>query len=154
MADPGEGPLPPPLIFWPNWEPKGRKKHFLRPGPIPLIAGSGWPPRPPSPYLKVCIRHCIVTKYLDIKERIYMVMSFLPGEGLKVVESGFSGVGCEQQTYFRLSLLSLGRAISRVAFFVSNTYFHCTKNLICTKCFPFGGHCDFRHFQTVQLFHE
>ena len=95
-----------------------------------------------------------MTKYLDIKERIYMVMSFLPGEGLKVVESGFSGVGCEQQTYFRLSLLSLRSAISGVAFFVSNTYFHCTKNLIYTKCFPFGGHCDIRHFQTVQLFYE
>ena len=94
-----------------------------------------------------------MTKYLDIKERIYMVMSFLPGEGLKVVESGFSGVGCEQQTYFRLSLLSLRSAISGVAFFVSNTYFHCTKNLIYTKCFPFGGYCDIRHFQTVQLFH-
>ena len=77
-----------------------------------------------------------------------MVMSFLPGEGLKVVESGFSGVGCEQQTYFRLSLLSLRSAISGVAFFVSNTYFHCTKNLIYTKCFPLGGHCDIRHFTT------
>ena len=108
----------------------------------------------PPPYLKVCSRHCVVTKYLDIKERIYMVMSFLPGEGLKVVESGFSGVGCEQQTYFRLSLLSLRSAISGVAFFLSNAYFHCTKNLIYTKCFPFGGHCDIRHFQTVQLFYE
>ena len=38
------GAPPSPLIFWRNWGPKGRKKHFLRPGPLPLISGSGWPP--------------------------------------------------------------------------------------------------------------
>ena len=36
----GPGPLP-PLIFRPNWGPKGRKIFFFRPD-IPLI--SGWPP--------------------------------------------------------------------------------------------------------------
>ena len=36
-----------------------------------------------------------------------MILSFVPGEGLKVIESGFSGAACEQQTYFRSSLLSL-----------------------------------------------
>ena len=35
-------PPPPPLIFWPNWGPKGRKKFYDR--PLPLISGSGWPP--------------------------------------------------------------------------------------------------------------
>ena len=30
VADPGEGP---PLIFRPNWGPKGRKNIFSRPGP-------------------------------------------------------------------------------------------------------------------------
>ena len=44
----------PPLIFGPNWDPKGRK-IFFNPPP-PLISGSGWPP--PS-YLTVWIRHWI-----------------------------------------------------------------------------------------------
>ena len=40
------GPVDPsPLIFTPNWGPKGRKKIFLRPGP-PLLSGSGWPDPP------------------------------------------------------------------------------------------------------------
>ena len=50
MADPGEVPggPPAPLIFRPNWGPKGRKRFFLRPPPLPppFISGSGWPPRP------------------------------------------------------------------------------------------------------------
>ena len=86
-----------------------------------------------------------VTKFLDVNERIYMILSFVPGEGLKVIESGFSGAACEQQTYFRSSLLSLpttgnASAVRRLlvewsgmAFFVSNTYFHCTKNWIYTN---------------------
>ena len=48
-----------------------------------------------------------VTRFLDVNERIYMILSFVPGEGLKVIESGFSGAACEQQTHFRSSLLSL-----------------------------------------------
>ena len=32
-----------PLIFRPNWGPKGRKKFFWRPISSPLIKGSGWP---------------------------------------------------------------------------------------------------------------
>ena len=53
VADPGEGPggtPPPPLIFRLNWGRKGRKN---------LISGSGWPPPPPHPYLKVWICHWI-----------------------------------------------------------------------------------------------
>ena len=47
-----------PLIFRPNWGPKGRKKIFWRPPP-PLVSGSGWPALPPPPaYLRVWIRHC------------------------------------------------------------------------------------------------
>ena len=48
VTDPGEGC--PPLIFRPNWGPKGRKKFVLR-LPLPLISGSGWlrPPLPPPP---------------------------------------------------------------------------------------------------------
>ena len=42
-----------PLIFRPNWGPKGRKNFYLRPGPL-LISGSGWPdPSSPRFYLKV-----------------------------------------------------------------------------------------------------
>ena len=54
VADPGEGPgggLP--LIFRPNWGPKGQKFFFLETVPPPLISGCGWFP----PYLKVFIRH-------------------------------------------------------------------------------------------------
>ena len=61
----------------------------------------------------------LVTKFLDVDERIYMIMSFVPGEGLKVVESGFSGVACEQQHDRKYVFYS--QAISGVAFFVSNT---------------------------------
>ena len=49
VTDPGEGC--PPLIFRPNWGPKGRKKFVLR-LPLPLISGSGWL-HPPPPHLKV-----------------------------------------------------------------------------------------------------
>ena len=40
----------------------------------------------------------LVTKFLDVNERIYMIMSFVPREDLKVVESGFSGVGGREAT--------------------------------------------------------
>ena len=59
VADPLKGlggggrPL---LIFRPNGGPKVRKLFFWSPSPPPVISGSGWPP--PSPYLKVWIRHC------------------------------------------------------------------------------------------------
>ena len=48
VADTGEGPGPPPLIFRPNCGPKGRKKNFET---APLLALY-------LPYLKVWIRHC------------------------------------------------------------------------------------------------
>ena len=48
VADPGERPAPaPPLIFRPNWGPKGWK-IFLWDCPLPLISGSGNPPPPPA----------------------------------------------------------------------------------------------------------
>ena len=47
---------PAPLIFRPKWGPKGGKKVFGD-CPPPLISGSGWPPHPLPPYLKVWIRH-------------------------------------------------------------------------------------------------
>ena len=141
MAVPGDpAPLPPRLISRSKWGPKGRKKIFETGPPslyvrvwipLPLYRGLD----PPMP----------VTKFLDVNERIYMILSFVPGEGLKVIESGFSGAACEQQTYFRSSLLSLpttgnASAVRRLlvewsgmAFFVSNTYFHCTKNWIYTN---------------------
>ena len=68
------------------------------------MAGSGYPP-PPLPL--GLDPQMPVTKFLDVNERIYMILSFVPGEGLKVIESGFSGAACEQQTYFRSSLLFL-----------------------------------------------
>ena len=44
VADPGEAPEgPAPLIFRPNWGPKGRKNVFWRPRPSPSIKGSGLP---------------------------------------------------------------------------------------------------------------
>ena len=66
-----------PLIFRPNWGPKGREKIFLR-SPLsqdlddrlpplsqdlddrlpPLISGSGWPP--PPPYMNVWNRHWVM----------------------------------------------------------------------------------------------
>ena len=57
----GPSPPPPPLIFRPNWGPKGRKnlggdQSPRRPPPPPLIWGARWPP---PPYLKVWIWHCI-----------------------------------------------------------------------------------------------
>ena len=62
MAAPGEGAGGPgtrgpggpgsPLIFRPNWGPKGTETNFLE---------TAWPPSPPAPpaYLKVWIRHCL-----------------------------------------------------------------------------------------------
>ena len=49
----GLSPPPPPIIFRPNWSPKGQKKCFWDP---PLISGSGWP-FPLPPYLKVWAHH-------------------------------------------------------------------------------------------------
>ena len=70
------------------------------------MSGSGYPP-PPLPLYGGLDPPMPVTKSLDVNERIYMILSFVPGEGLKVIESGFSGAACEQQTHFRSSLLSL-----------------------------------------------
>ena len=40
VADPGEGTGGPgPLIFRPKWGPKGRKKFFWRPPPLPFSQG-------------------------------------------------------------------------------------------------------------------
>ena len=48
---------PPPLIFRPNWGPKGLKKMFWETTlPTPFIQGSGWPGLPR--YLKVWIQQC------------------------------------------------------------------------------------------------
>ena len=48
----GQGEPGSPLIFKPNWGPKGRKKFFDTIPPRPLISGSGWPlPPPPAPHL-------------------------------------------------------------------------------------------------------
>ena len=87
----------------------------------------------------------LVTKFLDVNEQIYMIMSFVPGEDLKVVESGFSGVAFSPSEGRERSddrkYVCCSQAISGVAFFVSNTYFHCKKNWLYTnllgakKCF-------------------
>ena len=58
----GEPGPPPPLIFRPNWGPKGRKIFLFRPG-IPLIAG--WPP----PLSECLYPPCLCTgPYLTEKE--------------------------------------------------------------------------------------
>ena len=45
VAETGQGPVPPPLIFGPNWGPEGRKIFFFKTrAPLP-------------PYLNVCICH-------------------------------------------------------------------------------------------------
>ena len=48
-ADPGGGCGDAPLIFRPNWGPKGRKRHFFLWPDLPVISGSGWPPPLPTP---------------------------------------------------------------------------------------------------------
>ena len=120
--------------------PERPKKNFWDRAPFPLCQGLDTPP--PLPLYRGLDPPMPVTKFLDVNERIYMILSFVPGEGLKVIESGFSGAACEQQTYFRSSLLSspdnqkcvcCSQAVSGMAFFVSNTYFHCTKNWIYTN---------------------
>ena len=57
VADPGEGPWGPelPPYFSTKMMPEGPKKKLWR--LAPLISGSGWPPTPPLPYLKVRTRH-------------------------------------------------------------------------------------------------
>ena len=67
VADPGEPvqphppPPPPHLILRPNWDPaKGRKKSFGDHAPSHLSMGLHDRPPPLPPYLKVCIRHCLV----------------------------------------------------------------------------------------------
>ena len=60
-----------PLIFRPNWGPKGRNNFFLRPGPL-LISGSGWQgPSSPRFYLKVwMLRDGKMFKYnIGIREK-------------------------------------------------------------------------------------
>ena len=60
VLDPGEGSegAQSPVVFRPNWGPKGRKIIFLR--PTPLISGSGWLGLPNSfIWLRVWIRHCL-----------------------------------------------------------------------------------------------
>ena len=61
VAHPGEGPGgldPIPLVFRPNWGPKGRNIFFFLDWSSPLFSGCGWPPNPPPPYLK--IRHSVI----------------------------------------------------------------------------------------------
>ena len=51
VADPGEAPEgPAPLIFRPNWGPKGRKNVYLETAPSPPPFSKGLDYRPPSPY--------------------------------------------------------------------------------------------------------
>ena len=57
--DLGEGP---PLIFRPNWDPKGQKNSLADRVPSPLSQGLDDRVLPP-PYLKVWIRHCIINSY-------------------------------------------------------------------------------------------
>ena len=78
----GRSAPPPPLIFKPNWGPKGGKKlkkNSLETSP-PIFSGSGWPPLPyppPPPHLKVWIQHCVpsvvilhhdISIFLDLKQ--------------------------------------------------------------------------------------
>ena len=84
--------------------PEGPKKK-IETGPPSLYVRVWITPPPPLPL--GLDPPMPVTKFLDVNERIYMILSFLPGEGLKVIESGFSGAAYEQQTHFRSSLLSL-----------------------------------------------
>ena len=103
VADSEEGPGgPPPLIFRPNWGPKGRKKSFLEtatpspPPPIPFLRI--WMTGPPPPYLKLSIRHwhyppfeqldpvvdvqvCLITYQTKLRWRVtLMFCSFLLSE--------------------------------------------------------------------------
>ena len=53
VTDPGEGPggqPPPPLIFRPNWDPKGRK-NFFEPGAPPPHLSQGLDDRPEVKFL-------------------------------------------------------------------------------------------------------
>ena len=69
MADPGEGAGGGrvPLIFRPNWGPKGGK-NFLTPPPFPLL-----------PYLKVLILYCILLKKKGV-ENIQMTNPLIEKE--------------------------------------------------------------------------
>ena len=73
----GPHPPPPPLIFRPNWGPKGRKKIFSRLG-IPLSPGSGWPPPPPHP-LSECLA-CLDPPLNPVEDQPTR-WSFLPEPG-------------------------------------------------------------------------
>ena len=59
----GTGDPRPHLILRSNWFPKGGKKFFWRPPPLPLSKGLDDPP-PPPPYLKVWIRYCIFVEWV------------------------------------------------------------------------------------------
>ena len=63
----GPGPAPSSLIFRPNWGPNGRK-HFLETAP-PFSKGLDTPPppHPPRRYVKVWIRHCLLSLLIDLK---------------------------------------------------------------------------------------
>ena len=56
-ADPGDGPPPRPVLFLDQTEARKVGKIFLETGPSPLSKDLD-DRSPPSPYLKVWIRHC------------------------------------------------------------------------------------------------
>ena len=103
MADPGNpAPLPPALFVDQN-EARRAEKKILRPGPLPFMSGSAYPPPPSLPLYGGLDPPMPVTKFLDVNERIYMILSFVPGEGLKVIESGFSVASPQTSFGVRLS---------------------------------------------------
>ena len=63
---------PPPLIFRPNWGPKGRKKLFGWPPPPYFGVWMTVPPPPPA-YLKVWIRHWLADNDACVCTGLYTV---------------------------------------------------------------------------------
>ena len=99
VADPA--PPPHPLIFRPNWGPKGRKTFFgdFRPPP-PLIQGSGWPGTPLS-LKQSCQLSTIIRETPDIG--LYLPVSRLQGHSTTV----FCKISSEKQKLpliFRISV--------------------------------------------------